>query len=120
MSLVIDLQPPPDGRLLVVLALDQDTATLITDPLFPGALRDGMIRCLALRTGPAVSNAVDDFLVVHFKQNGNVESEELLAQELIQGGGLRDGARIAVEDKLVGARAAVEAFLDQFVDEVIG
>ena len=62
----------------------------------------------------------DDFLVADLQEDDGVEVEELLAQHLIEGGGLGERARVAVHDETFRPIVAAEALGDHVVDEVVG
>jgi hypothetical protein len=62
------------------------------------------------------AHALDDFLVIHVDLDDTVDRDALV----LQGIGLRQGARETVEQEAVGAVIFLDALLDEAKDDIVG
>src|SRR5438128_1202844 len=75
---------------------------------------------MTLRADPPAADAPHDLVIVHDEENGGLQVEELLPEQLIERISLRNGPWIAVHDKAGRPRLAAKKLRDQLVDQVVG
>src|SRR5262249_11924983 len=107
--LMVDLQTPADGVLLVVVALDQSGAAHIAFAGHARRVELYVVSRFALWAAPAPAEPRDDVLVRHVDQDRRRDRQVQPGEDWLEGLRLRDGARVAVEHEAIGAGGAVAA-----------
>ncbi len=121
-GLVKDFQAAADGSFLVVRALDQGGAAQVAAAGPARRLENRVIRGLAirLRTIPPPGQPLNDVPIVHGQVDDGRQGQSLGAQNVVQGPGLGQRARIAVQHEFFRALVPAKAVGDHGVDQVVG
>ena len=118
--LVVDVQTVGDGLLGLVVALHHLAAALVADALDLGRGGLDVVDGAAVHAGPPGGQAVEDDLAGHVQVDGGLELDAELRQQHLQGLGLGDGAREAVEQEAGLAVVLQEALAHDAHDQVVG
>ena len=116
----IDLQPVGDGLLVVIGAVQQFTATLVTDAVDPGRRSIDIVHLATVTAGAAPGQALHEHIEFHVDQQPQLQRPANLFQQAVQRLGLADVARETVEDEAFFRVRLAKAFADHAQHDVVG
>src|SRR5581483_7309553 len=95
----IDVEPPEDRRLVVVVTKLELVSADVAGPLDPRGLEREVVDALAVRAYEAAREAFDGHLVADLEVQHGVERAPGLGERPLERLGLRDRSREPVEDE---------------------
>src|SRR3954465_13261413 len=117
---VVDLEPLLDRLRLVVVALDQPRAVLVTDALVLRRVEVDVVDVAVLDAYAASGDPLDDLVVRGIDQKHRGQRAPPSLERVLEDVGLLGVAREAVEQEAVLGLRLVDPLHDDLADEVVG